>query len=355
MNNCRIIFIYYMRVIAFSLVVLGHKFSKDLSTQANDASNHITLRWFYSILADASVGGAMGVVIFFLVSGYIITHVLQKESTFIFYLKRVCRIYPLYIFAVFMEVLQQYFYGDGIPTLHIIISRLLLIGDFFNTPLSLGGVEWTLRIEILFYVFMGIIKKLDLLEKGNVLTILLLIVTLMLFYCNPLPVTQDFHNGYFTLYVPFLFIGVIVYLLEEKLISTGMSITFILIIFYLHLSLIEKVSPAWGQYNYALSGIIIFITSWFFKDKLVESKIFNLLSELTCAIYLFHNWIWLSLSRVVNKIGLLYINSNVQILALLFLVCYVAHKTIERKGVKFGKKYCLNHSSYLNLTYIRVR
>lgn len=31
MNNRRILFLDYMRVIAFSLVVLGHKFNKDLS------------------------------------------------------------------------------------------------------------------------------------------------------------------------------------------------------------------------------------------------------------------------------------------------------------------------------------
>ncbi|STL46363.1 Uncharacterised protein [Escherichia coli] len=69
MNNRRILFLDYMRVIAFSLVVLGHKFNEDLSSLENDPSNHVTLRLFYGLLADASFGGAMGVVIFFLFQG----------------------------------------------------------------------------------------------------------------------------------------------------------------------------------------------------------------------------------------------------------------------------------------------
>lgn len=337
MNNRRILFLDYMRVFAFSLVILGHKFNKDLSSLANDTSNHITLRWFYSILADASFGGAMGVVIFFLVSGYIITHVLQKEATLDFYFKRIFRIYPLYIFAVLTETLIQYSNGAAIPPLSILIPRLLLIGDFFNTPLSLTGIEWTLRIEMLFYVFMGIVKKIGLINKGNALTILLLVSSLIISNISPFPVAGDFHNGYFTLYTPFLFMGVVVYLLEHKLVSKLIALTSILMMFYLHCSLIEKVNPLWGQYNYAFTGTVIFLGSWLLKDKFIESKSCNLLSEMTYAVYLFHNWIWNTLSIVVSTLNFTYINQNLQILALLFLVCYIAHKAVERRGVLIGK------------------
>ncbi|MFW0765483.1 acyltransferase family protein [Trabulsiella odontotermitis] len=337
MNNRRILFLDYMRVIAFSLVVLGHKFNKDLSSWANDLGNHVTLRWFYGLLADASFGGAMGVVIFFLVSGYIITHVLQKEATFEFYLKRIFRIYPLYIFAVIAEILINHYNGSVIPPLSILIPRLLLIGDFFNTPLSLAGVEWTLRIEMVFYVFMGLVKKVGLINKGNALAVLLLVVSLFISNINPFPVAKDFHNAYFTLYTPFLFIGVVVYLSEHKLVNKGIALISVVTLFYLHLSLIEKINPSWGQYNYAFTGTVIFLGSWLYRDKFVESKACNLLSEMTYCVYLFHNWIWYFLSLIVVKIDLPYINNNIQILALLFIICYIAHKTIERRCVLIGK------------------
>ncbi|HAJ2059045.1 TPA: acyltransferase, partial [Escherichia coli] len=111
----------------------------------------------------------------------------------------------------------------------------------------------------------------------------------------------------------------------------------IVTMFYLHLSLIEKINPFWGHYNYAFTGTVIFLCSWLFKDRFIESKACNLLSEMTYAVYLFHNWIWDSLLLVVNKIGIKYINSNIQILLLLFIVCYFAHKLVERRGVLIGK------------------
>ncbi|HFP0890054.1 TPA: acyltransferase, partial [Escherichia coli] len=85
------------------------------------------------------------------------------------------------------------------------------------------------------------------------------------------------------------------------------------------------------------TGTVIFLCSWLFKDRFIESKACNLLSEMTYAVYLFHNWIWDSLLLVVNKIGIKYINSNIQILLLLFIVCYFAHKLVERRGVLIGK------------------
>lgn len=338
MNNRRIIFLDYMRVIAFSLVILGHKFNSDLYSLANDANNHVTLRFLYGALADASFGGAMGVVVFFLVSGYIITHVLQSESPLEFYIKRAFRIYPLYIFAVIAESLTNYNSGFGIPPISILIPRLLLVGDFFDTPLSLANVEWTLRVEVLFYLFMGVVKFAGLTNKGNVLSVILVFVVMLLSISQPFPMANDFHNAYFTLYVPFLFIGVIIYLLEKQHASTSVALTSIIIIFYLHLHLIERYAPSWGKYNYAFIGLAIFLISWKFRTDFSESSICKLLSDLTYSVYLFHNWIWVHLSSVVENFGITRINTNIQILVLLFGVCYITTKTIEKGGILAGKK-----------------
>ena len=54
--------------------------------------------------------------------------------------------------AVLMEAaINSFFYGV-FPDMSVLVPQLLLIGDFFGTPYSLGGVEWTLRVEVLFYV-----------------------------------------------------------------------------------------------------------------------------------------------------------------------------------------------------------
>lgn len=337
MNNRRIIFLDYMRVVAFTLVVMGHQFNKDLYRMAADASNHITLRTLYSILADATFGGAMGVVIFFLVSGYIITHVLQTENTVEFYLKRIFRIYPLYIFAVLCELLLQHFNGIPTPPISIIIPRILLIGDFFDTPLALGEVEWTLRVEILFYVFMGLLRSIGVINNGNLTSVILLASAFLLFESVPFPISTDFHNAYLSIYLPFLFIGVIIYYFEKKMIKPGIAILCLLALFYMHLVMVERFSPSWGRFNYAFTGTIIFIISWALRDRLEYTKLCGFLSELTYAIYLFHKWIWDLLSKVVNNLNITLINSNVQIIVLLVIICFLSHKLIEKKGVQIGK------------------
>lgn len=335
--NNRILFLDYLRVVAFSFVILGHKFSNDLLAMSNDIRSHVTLRLFYGFLYNMSYGGAMGVVIFFLVSGYIITHVLQTESTYEFYLKRIFRIYPLYIFAVLIEIFIGFSHGVPIPSLNVIIPRLFLIGDFFNTPLSIGDVEWTLRIEIIFYGLMGLIKKIGLISNGNFLTMALLALTFTLATLPPLPIANDFHNAYFSIYSPFLFIGVVIYLLEKKLASTSLAVIAIILIFYMHLNMIEKYSHRWSEFNYAIIGLIVFSVFLILRNNLTENKVFTLLSELTYSIYLFHNWIWVILSDIANRIKIPFIPENIKIITMLLLVCYASNKLIERKFVSYGK------------------
>ncbi len=46
----------------------------------------------------------------------------------------------------------------------VLIPQLLLVGNFFNTPYSLNGVEWTLRIEVFFYIFMYLMSHFKILN-----------------------------------------------------------------------------------------------------------------------------------------------------------------------------------------------
>lgn len=337
MNHSRIIFLDYMRVIAFTLVVIGHQFNNELRKMAADVSTHTTLRTLYSIMADASAGGAMGVVIFFLVSGYIITYVLQNERPLEFYLKRIFRIYPLYIFAVFCEIALQLYNGIPTPPLTVIIPRLLLIGDFFDTPLALGEVEWTLRVEILFYLFMGVLRGINITNKGNVLIGIFVITTFVLFEMPPFPLSINFHNAYLTIYIPFLFIGAAIFCLEKNVANPLFAVISILSMFCMHLILIERYSPAWGRFNYAFIGTAIFLSSWLLRKYFVQTKWCSFFAELTYAIYLFHKWIWDFLSLTVKKLDFSLLNSNVQIIVLLITICTISNRLIEVRGVRVGK------------------
>ena len=82
----------------------------------------------------------VGVVVFFLISGYIITFILQREALPEYAIKRVFRIYPLYVFAVVIQYALLSRSGMQ-PSLNILLLQTSLLGDFFQTPYTLGGVE----------------------------------------------------------------------------------------------------------------------------------------------------------------------------------------------------------------------
>lgn len=151
----RVVFLDYMRVFAFVSVLVGHKFFDILTLVANSPQQHISIRFLAEAMIPLCQGGAAGVVVFFLTSGYIITHVLQSEAPAAFLIKRIFRIYPLYLFAVAMELAFRAASGLPIPEPIIIVQRMLLIGDFFNTPYGLKGVEWhcASRLRFIFSCF----------------------------------------------------------------------------------------------------------------------------------------------------------------------------------------------------------
>lgn len=99
----RIVFLDYMRIFAFISVLIGHKFYIELLESTVNPNIHSTLKFFISLLLPVTAGGGAGVVVFFLTSGYIITHVLSTEKPIEFLIKRAFRIYPLYAFAVIMQ------------------------------------------------------------------------------------------------------------------------------------------------------------------------------------------------------------------------------------------------------------
>ncbi|HGC5885481.1 TPA: acyltransferase family protein [Legionella pneumophila] len=140
-NNQRLIFLDWLRIFSFISVLVGHKFINQLQLLSNKESIHESLRVFLKLSVSLCSGGAAGVVVFFLVSGYIITYVLQTQNSFEFLIKRIFRIYPLYIFAVLLQTVLLNLIEHVPVNLHVLIPQLLLIGDFFHVPLTLNQVE----------------------------------------------------------------------------------------------------------------------------------------------------------------------------------------------------------------------
>lgn len=128
--------------------------------------------------------GGYGVSIFFVLSGFLITYLLQKEKATgtiavkKFYIRRILRIWPLYYAYLFLAVIVILLAGFSIDT------KTLLLYLFFgaNIPFILNsgmlfiGHYWSLAVEEQFYLFWPWINKMI----KHIITITISLIIIMI-------------------------------------------------------------------------------------------------------------------------------------------------------------------------------
>lgn len=339
-NRKHVFFLDYMRVFAFVSVLVGHQFMNSLLITANDLSIHVTLRLMAQALVPLCEGGAAGVIVFFLTSGYIITKVLQREEPGDFLLKRAFRIYPLYMLAVLLEYSCGYFIEGVTPrSLQEVVSRLFLIGDFNGTPNGLQGVEWTLRIEVLFYLFMASLKAVGLFKNRIHLPAVYAIALACLYIAPPFPDRSQWTFAYVTIYAPFLIFGSLLYLAEDIRQIRSKCIALMAVVFFAFLMLTAKLIPGWKESSYALFATVIFLTSWAFRNRISPHPLITALAELTFSVYLMHNWAWHYIDSGMRWIGAGEEQRPLQILIGLFGICFLLNRYVEKYFNGLGSRF----------------
>ena len=283
--------------------------------------------------------GGAGVVLFFCVSGYIITRVLIKEEPIEFIFKRFFRIYPLYIFAVIAEAALNFYANGQFVGFYVLLKQMALVGDFLEAPHALAGVEWTLRIEVLFYLTMAALKISGLINGrcAPAFPHVLFGIVLLLLLMPPFPGRWAWNFAYLNLYAPFLFLGAFFYLLEERVVTaTACSAMAIFVVsgYWISVSILQ---PAWITAHFVVYAIALFYLFWVFRGRLSLPRWALLLSELTYSVYLFHNWLydWVGIS--VKKIFSDSLLAHSISVLILFFLCWVFMVLIEKPFILLGK------------------
>ena len=298
MNSTRFVFLDYLRIFAATSVFFGHNVSGFLQSVIDSPELHqlhIFYWYFAYVIRFVTEMGGTGVVCFFMISGYIITHTLKFSSANSFLIRRFFRIYPAFIFASILE-----FSLSNHRSLYIdLIWRFLLLGDIFGLPYGLGGVEWTLRIELYFYFFMYICKQLNFLDK-KYFSVVFIIPSLYLFSSDPLPTFGAF-GGYISLYIPILFIGSCVYIAQNDSRSRIIAISTILFLYMIHVQELTNLGKSSTYLRFLNVGMIIWFFAWYFQKLFYPAFFISLLSNITYSFYLFHNWIGRYISGLVSE------------------------------------------------------
>lgn len=336
-GGARVIFLDYLRIFAFVSVLVGHKFDEPLhAAMANPAS---IWHWPARALWPWVQGGGVGVLVFFLVSGYVITQVLQREGTLEFLIKRVFRIYPLYIAAVLVEAGGLWLLGRP-PAWQVLVPQLLLIGDWFGTPYALANVEWTLRLEVTFYVLVAALHGAGLVRwrQGVLLPWVYAAFIGVLFLLGPWPSHQAWARGYGSLYFPFLLLGSVVFLFERRVVGWSLLMFFGVYVFALHYRGLHLWQAHWLGAHFPDLAVGLFLLLWAIRRWLPVHPWVLWWSGLTYAVYLFHNWLVDWLSRGFMGVGVGTAAALAGALVALVFICAGFVRWVEQPGIRVGRR-----------------
>jgi peptidoglycan/LPS O-acetylase OafA/YrhL len=310
------------------------------------------------------ISGHQAVIMFFVLSGFVLSlpYLNNKNLPYSsFLIRRFCRIYIPYLFAVLFGALMRLaFSNGGIKELwsgqiswSVVLNHIFLIGMFSQNYFN--PVIWSLvhemRISIIFPIIIFIVMKNGWQLNGLIALFISCIgITLHLIYQNVDPMTNYFDTLHYML---MFFSGALLAKYRYKLINKYQNLSTLKKLMILAIGLffyIYSVSVSshifndrllwlptsdWGTTIGALF-IIIYSLSEKKASKLLLKKPILFIGKISYSIYLYHLVIILFLLSVFQEkmnnffIWLLSI-------ALTLVISYFAYESIEKTSVKLGR------------------
>jgi peptidoglycan/LPS O-acetylase OafA/YrhL len=249
-RNDRIPGITALRAIAALSVVVAHALSTGAEIRGTPIEQVLTLPF-----------GAIGVLIFFVISGYVIG-LTRHSPTREFAIRRMIRVYPPFWIACFVAFVSIKAFGGNA---HFYKSdwRMLSLIPTPDINGSLGIPYWTLIYEVAFYVAACAVFSLRVSDRILSLVVLVWIGAILLslgyFAAHPTALV-----GVFLLLSPysmFFAVGLLVCLNEQWLLQANAGL--LVIVVFLLASLAEAISPLPPLHAITPSSACLFLATAF--------------------------------------------------------------------------------------------
>lgn len=258
----------------------------------------------YSFSLSFLGGGAIGVDLFFIISGFIMMYITKPDTNFIrFFSRRFFRIAPLNIFFTLIIILISYYlylnpeFANRETLYHFPISKVDLEYFFksvffihlFDTPIN--SIAWSLQNEFVFYTLFSICLFLRINRLFFFSVYAILIVSYGIF--------GDL--GFENIFIKYLFSPIMIefvmgiflykiYIMKLLKPSDGILITFFMVIVILFFGKFDSFYQG-SFYRVLTYGTISFFVIYLFllyEEKLKFAKIFVFLGDASYSLYLTH-------------------------------------------------------------------
>ncbi|HKY86989.1 MAG TPA: acyltransferase, partial [Pseudorhodoplanes sp.] len=258
-----------------------------------------------------------GVILFFVLSGFLMDRTLAADRNFVSYaIRRVARILPLYWVSLLVA------FALGAWTL-----RDLALNAFFLVPLArselMSGVYWTLYIEVLFYALAPLLVYAG--DRAIVISLYLVIAAdVAVFFYRGVPSHALYHLSFCLLGMSFGAWH------RKKLTDFGLVLAAFAVTAH------ATLSPQ-GVFV-ALAPLASAVLMWFGLRYVANIAPLSFLGAVSYGWYLLHAVIGLPLMAVMLRSGVPDWQAALAAALVSLLAAWVAHLLIEKPGIAFGRR-----------------
>lgn len=328
-----------LRGVAVLMVVYDHLFAVAGERNAGGAFPPVPWirEWVSTPLGIIQDFGWFGVCLFFLISGFVITHSARRENVRTFAVRRIFRILPPLALAVVLVAISDQLLGPQRPWLDYLYG-VTLAGYFTVPQIVVLGVAWTLVIEVIFYVLMAFVSPL---LKGTKAAFGLAVATVLPWLV--IVFARNFGDSFFLFaasvaYLPVLLIGSAIYLAKTRIVGAlpaGLLIAANCGVFMLGLRSIHTAFLPLNN-SYLLSAVYAAAVFLLCLDR-TAPRWLSFIGDISYSLYLLHGTIGFLVVQVAVQGGL---GRASPIIAAIVSIgaSYAMYRCVERPSIAWAKR-----------------
>ena len=280
--------------------------------------------------------GRIGVVMFFVVSGYVIPLSLDKQPLTAFVIRRLFRLFPLYWLVLVLYVLLDSTVRNGDYSSAVWVLNAVMVQGVLSIA-TIIPTAWTLGIEMAFYAQASVFSRYCRRIRADALGYAWLVLFALMMLAQgiaerPLPVT-----GPLLLFTAA--IGHTFYLVQHREVPKIRLIRLVvcgLVVVPMTSALGGHADPNWGPFVYSASwiaGVLNFalVTT---LGRVVRPRVATFLGNTSYGVYLLHPLVHNMFADRIDSVAILVTVTCV----VTYLVAQVVHRGLEAPLISVGRR-----------------